>query len=318
MASLRPVVLLLVPFLLMSTSLVSAQVVDSTSFEGNWGSFTPHGPSERPDYVSPQLVTKIAHTGQYSVEASAVNGQESFIGNFYANGVPVPFQVTIWVWVRFQEGGQLEFAKLWAFADSACSWLVALLRSSDGYAMIRKAGNQITKSNSLISINAWHKYSVAYDGRRLNVFFDETPIATEAITGSQKNLCAVNLGVLDNANSQSSTKAPDIGYGTVYLDDYSTEHVYLLAQTVTHQVTIITIQSSVTTVSLEIVPTWVYAAVPTVALMSCLLGYGIVRFQSRRAMQPPPTASTRPCVKCRAELPLDAKFCDSCGTSQQA
>lgn len=162
--------------------------------------------------------------------------------------MPVPFRVTIWVHVERQAGGRLEFAKLFGFYDErreAAYWLAALLRTSDGYVMIKSS--QEIKSSYFISLESWHEYTVQYDGNTLAVFVDDMLVLTDISATGLKALGAVNLGVLD-------TKAPEIGYGTVYVDDYSVELPILIVQTKT--------ETSVTTTTLEVVPTHIYWSLP--------------------------------------------------------
>jgi len=245
-----------------------AQTVDSTSFEGTWGSFSPK--SDAPDEVSPQLVTTLAHSGRYSVEATASNGQQSFMGNWYGGSspVPVPYQVTFWVYVKSQLTGHLEFAKLWGFLteeqarSGAAFWLAALLRSSEGYAMIRSSEERT--SSYFISMETWHKYSTAYDGTTLRLYVDDTLVFTDDSVGGQKYVGAVNLGVLDDANSLSSSKLPSIGHGTVYIDDYSLERAV-----------------SVTTPATAI-PAYLYWSLPIVAVVGAVVAYALLSFRKRR------------------------------------
>jgi len=303
------IVVLSLLFLVLWTPLAAAQLVDSTSFEGNWGGFTPRGPSEQSDYVNPSLVTKIAHTGSYSVESSAFDGQQSFISKWYGGqaAVRVPFQATIWVFVRIQAGGHLEFAQLWGFTEETQFsggtgyWLVSLLRSADGYAMIRTSRE--IKSSYFVSTQAWHKYSIAYDGRTLSLSVDDTHVLNDESAAGQKAIGAVILGVTSNANSKAGTKAPDIGYGTVYYDDYSLERVTVVSQL-----------AQLMLIASAIIVAVVVAGVLFVYRKSRAKKAGAEAKQVVPSF--PAVRNVKSCVRCKAELPLDAKFCDNCGASQ--
>ncbi len=308
---------LIILFILLMSSSASGQLADSTSFEGNFGSFSPS--TDRPDQIAPQLTTQLAHTGRYSVRASADNGQESLIVSWYfpvANGIHSPFLVTIWVFVDSQAGGDLEFAKFWAFAGTACSWLIAISRTSGG-SVVAYATSRDYKSSYSVSIGAWHKFAISFDHGTLKVLADDNVAITATIEG-EDSLCSVNLGILDTANSRSASRRANIGYGTVYFDDYSVEHgaPLVITQTTSETTTLITTTTSVSTLVLEVVPSWVYGALPVVALGGAVVAYALVgvRRKAGTAKSVPP--SENPCVKCGASLPVGAKFCDNCGTSQ--
>jgi zinc-ribbon domain len=321
-------VALLLAMLMISYPIASAQtIVDSTSFEGSWGSFTPSNATQESDFVSPTLSTAVDHTGSYSAFASGGNGQQSFIGNFYGgqSAVAVPYVVTVWIYVGTQSGGNLEFEKFFGFQNSvqtqggSAYWLAAVLRSADGYAMIRTSAEQ--KSSYFISIKAWHKYTVSYDGTTLALLVDNSPVIADTNAAGQQYLAAVNLGVLDNVNSQSSTRSADIGYGAVYVDDYIAEQgaaVQTATATSTIPTTVLQFQNVTVTNVVEIVPGYVYGLLPVIAVIGVLAGYGIVRLRSpRKATVAASSAVASRCVKCGAELPQGSKFCDNCGASQE-
>jgi serine/threonine protein kinase len=204
---------------------LSYTLFDSTSFEGTWSGFEPHLGGGESDLVSPVLVNALSHSGSSSVRAAASDGQESYFEKWYQGqaAVAVPFRIGIWVYVENQQGGDLEFARFWGFLDGATDqptlWLVALLRSSDGHLMIR--GSSESVSSAFLSTGAWHKCSMAYDGSFLSVYFDDNLVLND--TGkypNQKSVGLVQFGVMDSAHSQSGFRTPELGYGTVYFDDY--------------------------------------------------------------------------------------------------
>jgi len=66
-------------------------------------------------------------------------------------------------------------------------------------------------------------------------------------------------------------------------------------------------------------------AVVVIAVSAASSAFVLYRFKSRKLKKEvkevcrpiPPVAETKFCITCRAELPIDAKFCDNCGASQQ-
>jgi len=111
-------------------------------------------------------------------------------------------------------------------------------------------------------------------------------VLTDTSVAGQKALGAVNLGVLD-------TKAPEIGYGTVYVDDYSVERPILVVQTKT--------ETSVTTTTIEVVPAHIYWSLPIVAIGAAGVTYGILSLRKRTKPQRAANStgvSRMLCVKC--------------------
>jgi hypothetical protein len=265
--------ILLLSFLLMPMAIANAQSSDSSGFEGVWGGFTPSGPDASADNVATLLVTRIAHSGEYSVCASAPDGKNSWMGKWYGDKSPfdAPIKMTIWVNIESQAGGDLELVQLWGFfkAGDPGYWLVALLRGSDGSFVIR--GSSVIRSGYLISMNAWHKYSVLYDGHLLRFFVDDNFVLAD--TGhypDQSGIRAVNLGVMDTAHSLSQYRDSNIGYGTAYFDDYSLESVVLVTETSTTSL-------AATTITVERIPSDFYLLVLGSLIGVVALTYALMR-----------------------------------------